>query len=533
MRLAPGERLDRDVILRLPVMGEELQTVALSAADDGDATQGTWSVTVVPPRNGAPARPRDVALLLDRSGSMGGWKLVAARRAAARVVDALASDDRFCLLAFDHAVEHPTELGARLVPATDRNRFAAVRWLGGLEARGGTELLDPLVQAAGALAGDDSGRDRMLVLVTDGQVANEDQVLRALADRVGSTRVFTLGVDQAVNGAFLQRIAAVGAGRCDLVEGEDRLDEVLATLHRRISPPVLRDVRVEALASGQGGLVGGSVVPDRAPDCFAAGPVTVAGRWSGSAPRQLRVTATTASAQPWETTVTVTTTDNPAVRAVWARAHVSDLEDRYAAGASDLAATIVRSSLDHGVLSRFTAFVAVDRSQVTASTAPVAVIQPVELPAGWLPTAAPGGAMPWAAMPLSAMAAAPMAGGTMAAAPPPAAKVTGGLRHRMTARDDEQALAPSQPPDVWAPWRSRVSELLDRLEADGPSAGMIADLTTLVDDLESVGDPGGLAALVRLLVDALQARQDPRTAATSLRTALATQTQSRRRAFWR
>ncbi len=43
----------------------------------------------MPPAPEAARRPRDLVLLLDRSGSMGGWKMVAARRAAARIVDTL------------------------------------------------------------------------------------------------------------------------------------------------------------------------------------------------------------------------------------------------------------------------------------------------------------------------------------------------------------------------------------------------------------------------------------------------------------
>ena len=46
-------------------------------------------------------RPRDVAFVLDRSGSMGGWKMVAARRALGRMVDTLLDHDRFTVLAFD------------------------------------------------------------------------------------------------------------------------------------------------------------------------------------------------------------------------------------------------------------------------------------------------------------------------------------------------------------------------------------------------------------------------------------------------
>jgi hypothetical protein len=49
-------------------------------------------------------------------------------------------------------------------------------------------------------------RDRALILVTDGQVGNEDQVLRDLAVELASVRVHTVGIDRAVNA--LQKIGA-------------------------------------------------------------------------------------------------------------------------------------------------------------------------------------------------------------------------------------------------------------------------------------------------------------------------------------
>ena len=75
-------------------------------------------------------------LVLDRSGSMGGWKMVAARRAAARMVDTLTARDRFAVLAFDNLVEAPPELGDGLQVAGDQHRFRAVEFLSRLEARG-------------------------------------------------------------------------------------------------------------------------------------------------------------------------------------------------------------------------------------------------------------------------------------------------------------------------------------------------------------------------------------------------------------
>src|SRR5437016_1854138 len=81
------------------------------------------------------------------------------------------------------------------------------------------------------------GRDRVLVLITDGQVGNEDQILRTLGERLKGIRVFTLGIDRAVNEAFLRRLAEQGRGSCELVESEDRLDEVMTAVHRRIGTP--------------------------------------------------------------------------------------------------------------------------------------------------------------------------------------------------------------------------------------------------------------------------------------------------------
>jgi Ca-activated chloride channel homolog len=220
---------------------------------------------------------------------MGGWKMVAARRAAARVLDSLTARDRFAVLAFDTVVERPPGQAA-LAQASDRARWAAVEWLARLEARGGTEMLEPLRAAAALLAGPgsagtspgDEARDRFLILVTDGQVGAEDQILAAVTPVTGSTRIFTLGIDQAVNAGFLRRLAAAGAGRCELVESEDRLDEVMTSLHRRISPPLVTGLRVESASAGYE-LVVGQAAPGRSPDLFPGTPCTLSGRWRAEA----------------------------------------------------------------------------------------------------------------------------------------------------------------------------------------------------------------------------------------------------------
>jgi Ca-activated chloride channel family protein len=416
VQFRPGERPDRDIVLRIPLgAGGQPAAVltlvpdaggadpATTGAPDPDGAEGTFEVVVLPPDLAVTPPPRDVVLLLDRSGSMAGWKIVAARRAAARIVDTLTDRDRFAVLAFDSVVETPGGGPASLWPATDRHRFRAVEFLAGVQARGGTELAEPLGMALALLggggAGDQAdGRAPVLVLVTDGQVGNEDQILRASTGRLGAVRVHTVGIDQAVNAGFLGRLAGWGRGRCELVESEDRLDEAMARIHERIGSPVVAGVTLET--SGVS-LIEGASGSARLPDIFPGVPWVVRGRYRSAGEPRVTMQGVTPEGHPWSVTATGRSVAEPAITATWARARVRDLEDQYVAGASswaglaeppDLTAIeqrIVGTSLRFGVLCRLTAFVAIDERVVTDGGVPRTVVQPVEYPAGWEPPRVP------------------------------------------------------------------------------------------------------------------------------------------------
>jgi len=406
--LKPGARLDRDFILRFRLGGTAVRT-ALSlhpeaVSGSGADGEGTFALTIVPPlrlqteAGGDSSRPRDVAFVLDRSGSMGGWKMVAARRAMARMIDTLTAADRFLVLAFDDRIETPANGDSGLIAATDHNRYSTVEFLGKLESRGGTEIAEPLKVAVRHLnVADRTGegarahrldRDRVLVLVTDGQVGNEDQVLEAIGSKVGRIRIFTLGIDQAVNEGFLRRLAERGSagGSCELVESNERLDAVMESIHRRIAPPVLADVTLEAAQAGLD-IVSDSLVPARPPSLFGGSPLLVLGRYRGQPRRAVCVRALTAEGSAWTEEVTAVVRENPAIAAAWARGRVRQLEDRYAAGLGDrqaLERSIVATSLRFGVLCRFTAYVAIDRAAVVNEGGQAhQITQPVEMPAGW------------------------------------------------------------------------------------------------------------------------------------------------------
>jgi Ca-activated chloride channel family protein len=501
VRVEPGERANRDFVLRLRVGGEAV-TTSVATVQDAEGRDGTFALTLLPPvpaRSGEPAsngeRPRDLVLVLDRSGSMAGWKMVAARRAVARMVDSLSGRDRFAVLAFDNRIESPPELGAGLRPASDGARFQAVEFLSRLDARGGTEMAAPLTQGLDVLAaaggGDTGPRDRVLVLVTDGQVGNEDQILHLLAPRLAGVRVYTVGVDTAVNEGFLKRLAGVGGGACELVESEDRLDAVMDRVHRRIGTPVVTDLELEP--SGLDADLD-SVAPRRLPALFAGAPLVVTGRFRGEPGGAITVRGRDAAGQPWSATVPVGVTGTPALTGTWARAHLRDLEDRYAADPAPdrgLERRIIETSLRFGVLCRFTAFVAADVQVVNEGGTVHRVLQPVDAPAGWDMFQRVEQAV--AAMPMASMTTASL-GGLQAEGRPGFAKAAGRVARGPLGRPPRRSGGFAAHPLAGAeltPYRRRAAELARLLDRDevglGRRLGLVrVGLQALIADLESV-----------------------------------------------
>ena len=387
VRLLPGDRLDRDFVLRFRVGAAQLQTTAM-VTPDGEGGESTLTVTIVPPDANPEARqrPRDVVVLLDRSGSMTGWKMRAASRAASRIVDALTSADRVAVLAFDHEVTTDAA-AARLSPATDRHRFDATTFLSQLDARGGTEMLAALDRAAALLGRPDPQRRRVLVLVTDGHVGDEDRIAAVMRATLADTTLHVVGIDQVVSGGILTRLAGMGSGEghAEMVESQDRLDTALDRIRNRIDEPTLRDIAVDVEGAD---LVDGSVVPAGRISCPAGVPVVIRARvrCHGEAPVRVRLHGTDAAGRSWTDAQTARDGAAAADAALWAREHLWHLEDRWLTDQGDRSALQQRmtaQSLRFAVLCRFTAFVAVDPDGRVGNGAPVQVVQPVEAPGGW------------------------------------------------------------------------------------------------------------------------------------------------------
>ena len=171
--------------------------------------------------------------------------------------------------------------------------------------------------------------------------------------------------------------------------------------------------------------------------------------------------------------------DAPTLTATWARAHLRDLEDRYATDRApdrELERRIVETSLRYGVLCRFTAFVAADVQVVNEGGVVHRVLQPVEAPAGW--SMFEGVGLAAAAMPMASMSAGGLQAAGRFATPRGSARPLGMAGRRLGAlpgrvgpgrsprrRSGGSASHPLAGADL-APYRRRASQLATLLEGD-------------------------------------------------------------------
>jgi Ca-activated chloride channel family protein len=190
-------------------------------------------INAPPALTAAAARPPvEVALVLDRSGSMGGTKIAMARKAVDHAIRLLKSQDHLAVVCYDEQVD----VVLSRTPASAEAKTLALGRLAGIDARGSTDLAGGWLKGAEELksaAGDASGVKRVLLL-TDG-LANhgivDHQELAAAAARLkadgAATSTFGVGAD--FDEQLLSRLAAEGGGHFYFIEQAGQIPDFLAS----------------------------------------------------------------------------------------------------------------------------------------------------------------------------------------------------------------------------------------------------------------------------------------------------------------
>ncbi|MGQ0509902.1 MAG: marine proteobacterial sortase target protein [Betaproteobacteria bacterium] len=334
-------------------------------------------VMVVPPAQASPDStiPREAIFVIDTSGSMQGASIAQAKEALELAVRRLAPVDRFNIIEFN---SHARPLFAEARAASPDNLEASIRWVRDLRANGGTEMARALDLA---LDGKETpGRIRQIVFLTDGAVGNEDQLFRMIRERLGDSRLFTVGIGSAPNSHFMSRAARFGAGSFTYIGRIEEVKQKMDALFSKLESPVLKGVRID-----WGGAVGIEAWPKQVPDLYAGEPVMVlfsAEKLGGA----LTVSAT-AGDKAWMARVPVAPAESAnALSVLWARERIGALMDGMREGVpeDDIREAVLKLALEHQLVSRYTSLVAVDKTPArTAEALLKSASLPTNLPEGW------------------------------------------------------------------------------------------------------------------------------------------------------
>jgi Ca-activated chloride channel family protein len=230
---------DRDFVLRWRRASRpDLQSIAWVSLDGEE----TYALVQLGAPDDVPMdrEGSDLYFLVDRSGSMAGEKWAKTADALIAFVKATTQQDRVWITFFESAyhdfAEKPLGRDALL-------RDPNFQSLGELGTGGGTELLPALRHVLGIHQRFSARRRSHVILITDGQVTNEEAVLKEVSGKALPVHCF--GIDHAVNEAFLRQLSGQQRGTSVFLTPNDDLVRPIAILGSRLSRPAFTHLTLD------------------------------------------------------------------------------------------------------------------------------------------------------------------------------------------------------------------------------------------------------------------------------------------------
>ncbi|MEH1814832.1 MAG: VIT domain-containing protein [Nostoc sp.] len=366
---------NKDLILCYQVSAKETQSTVLSQADDRG---GHFAIYLIPALEYSTDEivPKDVVFLVDTSGSQSGDPLQKCQGLMRRFINGLNPNDTFTIIDFSDRVR---QLSPTPLPNTLENRTKAIAYINNLQADGSTEMLSGIRTAINFPT--PVGRLRSVVLLTDGYIGNENEILAEVQQHLQpANRLYSFGAGSSVNRFLLNRIAEIGRGISRIIRHDEPTEEVAEKFYTQINNPVLTNIQI----SWHGDTESPVIYPAIAPDLFCEQPLVLFGRKQDRVSGNLQISGIAAGGKHYEKTFNLKfeETGNLAVAQLWGRACIKDLMNQMVSFETKAGVeAVTETALTYQLLSQYTAFVAVsDDVRVEPGSEYMSMQMPVEMP---------------------------------------------------------------------------------------------------------------------------------------------------------
>ena len=380
LKLAAGDNIpNKDLIVRYKISSDRTQPTILTTTTDQGSHFATYLIPAIAYRADQIV-PKDVVFLMDTSGSQSGDPILKSRELMRRFINGLNPNDTFTIIDFSTTTR---QLSSYPLQNTVANRQKAMNYIDQVDANGGTELMNG-INAVTNFPSSSDGRIRSVVLITDGYIGNDNEVIAAVQKNLKrGNRLYSFGVGSSVNRYLLERVAEMGRGTSRVVRQDEPTQEVAEKFFRQINNPVLTNIQVKWEGEGDAP----EIYPSNAPDLFAEQPLVLFGKKGDRANGKLKITGIAAGGERYEQTLDVNfdgVNSNLGIAQLWGRARIKDLMNQMFGGeVKSLVDAVTQTALNYHLLSQYTAFVAVSEEvRVNPDGGKVTVNVPVEMPQG-------------------------------------------------------------------------------------------------------------------------------------------------------
>ena len=229
---------------------------------------------------------REITLVIDRSGSMGGKKIEQAKEAALQVVEGLEMGESFNIVTYSDEVQVFSE---KAVAKSKESLGKAREFISAINSRGGTNLHAALARS---LQGEPAeGVLPIVLFMTDGLPTvgeTSEKAIRSLATdhNPHQRRVFSFGVGYDVNSPLLDKISTSTRGFATFVLPTEDVEAKVARVFRGLDGPNLADPEFRVV-NRKGKPVPkriSHVLPGTIPDLFEGDQLVLMGKYKGKKP---------------------------------------------------------------------------------------------------------------------------------------------------------------------------------------------------------------------------------------------------------
>jgi len=374
-------KMDRDFVLNIKHKKGFENRGYIYEADNGKFIQIDFTASFNDLSEHADKPSGEIIFVLDCSGSMGGSSINEAKKAIEIFIRALEEKIKFNVYRFGSTFE---KLFDSAVSGNNENIAKALQYVTKIDADlGGTEILLPLKD----IYETESGLVKNIILITDGQIGNESEVIKLIRNGSNKNRLFTVGIGYGPNEYFLKQAARISNATSELIAPDERIEPKILKLFKQVTRGNLMSFKIHWANS-----------VEQAPAetvIFSGHTVSIFGKTDLTSviPDKLKITAVFDS-KPLEWLIDLKTINivEGLPISLWARERIRELEEAPSSGSRQVdrkdrlvKEEIIELSKEFKIISRETSFIAVEKRKDSEEKEKEIIISkvPVMLTKAW------------------------------------------------------------------------------------------------------------------------------------------------------